>query len=228
MLMRPGKQDQALIESWRENAGAWTDAVRGAKIESRRLVTDAAIVNAIRSLGPRRVLDLGCGEGWLCRHLRTLGMRATGIDGSQPLIEHARGADPGGDYVECSYADFCARPGAFGHFDVIVANFSILGDDLSPILQAAHTALDAQGHLIVQTVHPACATGDEGQTEGWRIETFAAFEGDFPSAMPWYLRTLASWRRGFADAGLFITDTREPLHPKTGLPASLLFVARRQ
>ena len=38
--------------------------MRERRIESRRLVTDAAIVQAILALAPKRVLDMQCGEGW--------------------------------------------------------------------------------------------------------------------------------------------------------------------
>ena len=48
--------------SWQANADAWTAAVREQRIESRRLVTDVAILQAILALSPKRILDLGCGE----------------------------------------------------------------------------------------------------------------------------------------------------------------------
>lgn len=61
-----------LVASWDANAAAWTDAVRSGQIASRRLATDAAAVDAVvRAVDGRvaRVLDVGCGEGWLSRAL---------------------------------------------------------------------------------------------------------------------------------------------------------------
>ena len=72
------------------NASAWSAAVRERRIESRRTVTDAAIVAAVLEQNPRRVLDVGCGEGWLARALSAHGIDVTGIDTSAPLIEAAR------------------------------------------------------------------------------------------------------------------------------------------
>lgn len=66
-----------LRRSWDANAHAWTDAVRNESIESRRLVTNAAIIEAVRSCGGQRVLDLGCGEGWLARALAAHGHAVT-------------------------------------------------------------------------------------------------------------------------------------------------------
>lgn len=217
------QQTRELIESWHDNADAWTQAVRQQQIESRRLVTDAAIIDAIQLAHPAKVLDLGCGEGWLCRQLNQRGIQTTGIDVSLPLVEAARAAG-GGEYFPCSYATFCDKPEAFGCFDVVVANFSILGDDLAEILKAAPKALNPDGRLIVQTLHPTI--GDVEQADGWRVESFASFDGKFRRPMPWYFRTLSSWKKSFAEAGLHIDEIREPVHPKTGSPASILFIAR--
>lgn len=66
--------DAKIVESWQNNAEAWTAAVRERRIESRTLVTDRAIVDAVLSRSPRHVLDIGCGEGWLGRALADRGV----------------------------------------------------------------------------------------------------------------------------------------------------------
>ena len=82
--------DAKIVDSWHKNATPWTDAVRDSQIESRKLVTNQAIVDAVRRRAPRTVLDIGCGEGWLVRALAERGMRATGVDVVPALIEQAR------------------------------------------------------------------------------------------------------------------------------------------
>ena len=42
--------EDALLDSWQHNAQAWIDAVRSGSIESRRQVTDQAILLAILGL----------------------------------------------------------------------------------------------------------------------------------------------------------------------------------
>jgi 2-polyprenyl-3-methyl-5-hydroxy-6-metoxy-1,4-benzoquinol methylase len=59
-----------ILESWEANAGNWIQTVTNQELESRRLVTDDAIVQAVMHYAPARILDLGCGEGWLSRALR--------------------------------------------------------------------------------------------------------------------------------------------------------------
>ncbi len=47
---------------------------------------------------PGTVLDLGCGPGHYTGYLRSLGVEAVGIDMVPEFVEHARRADPDGDY----------------------------------------------------------------------------------------------------------------------------------
>ncbi len=65
--------DEKILDSWHKNAAPWSLAVREGQIDSRRLVTDSAIVGAVEEYGRAytrpSVLDIGCGEGWLARAL---------------------------------------------------------------------------------------------------------------------------------------------------------------
>lgn len=218
-------REAALIWSWMANADAWTRAVREGRIPSRRLATDAAIVEAVAEREPKRVLDLGCGEGWLMRALAERGIEAIGLDVSLELVMAAEETG-GGRYRCCSYEELVDDPTrAGGPYDAIACNFSLLGADLVPLLRALGRNLAAGGALVIQTVHPWTAAGDEGYADGWRTETFDAFGDDFAEPMPWYFRTLASWVDALRDGGFRVATLREPIHPETGRPASLVVVA---
>src|ERR1700693_2164362 len=69
---------------------AWTSSVRQGQIESRRLITDRSVIDAVLSCKPATVLDIGCGEGWLARALSRHGIRVTGLDAVPALIEQAK------------------------------------------------------------------------------------------------------------------------------------------
>ncbi len=207
--------------SWRANAPAWTEAVREGKIESRRVATDAAIVDAVLAHAPRRVLDLGCGEGWLARALAARGVETVGIDASAPLV--AAASEAGGDFHVCSYAELAsAGPARLGAFDAVAANFALLGDPLDDALAGARAVLSPGGSLVIQTVHPWAARGGEPYRDGWRTERFTGFGVGFTEPMPWFFRTLQSWVQTLERAGLRIHDLREPAHPQTGEPLSLI------
>lgn len=207
---------EQLRRSWIANASAWSETVRGRKIESRRVGTDEAIVAAVLDRNPRRVLDLGCGEGWLARALAERGIEVTGVDASPALIEAANELG-GGDFRVASYEELA---GWNETFDLVVANFSLLQEELRPVLSTLKSMAPT---LIVQTVHPAFAGGD--YVDGWRTETFAAMEGEWPEPMPWYFRTVGSWVRVLRESGYDVAEVREPLHPQHLRPLSILFVA---
>lgn len=216
----------ALAESWCENARAWAAAVRDGAIESRRLATDEAILRAALERRPRRILDLGCGEGWLARALAGYGVDAIGTDASAPLIEAARAAG-GGTFICASYDEIAADPGLCGGpFDVAVANFALLDDRIAPLLAALRQALAADGRLLVQTLHPA--TAGPPYEDGWRTEDFRGFAETGWTPMPWYFRTLGSWLAALRQTGFTLTGLVEPVHPETGMPLSLLMEAAPQ
>jgi 2-polyprenyl-3-methyl-5-hydroxy-6-metoxy-1,4-benzoquinol methylase len=216
--------DARIVDSWRKNASPWTAAVRENQIASRALVTNEAILDAVLSRSPRTVLDIGCGEGWLARALADHGVRAIGVDVVPALIEQARKAG-GGEFRVSSYEDIAA-----GDFDVTVdvavANFSLIGkESVEGVIRRAPSLLDAGGSLVIQTLHPVASCGDESYADGWRQGSWAGFSAEFSDPAPWYFRTLESWEKLLADSGFHILDTREPLHPETGKPASVIFIA---
>lgn len=208
--------------SWVANATAWTTAVRGGQIASRRSGTDAAIVEACQAESEMRVLDVGCGEGWLARALAARGARVTGIDASAPLIVAARAAG-GAAYDVVEYANL-ARDAALvpGPFDVIVCNFALLDKDLVPLLRGLSSRLASTGRLLIQTVHPFVAAGAEGYHDGWREERFSAFGDGFSAPMPWFYRTFESWQRALWESDVSIYRLREP-RGADGVVLSLLF-----
>ncbi|WP_208280077.1 methyltransferase domain-containing protein [Massilia oculi] len=211
--------DAAILESWSRNATPWTSAVRSGEIESRTLVTNAAIVEAVRARAPRTGVDLGCGEGWLVRALPEVEM--VGVDAIAGLVDQARAAG-GGDFRVLSYEEIAAGELALAA-DVAVANFSLIGHEaVDGLFAAAPTYLRAGGTLIVQTVHPLMACGDAPYADGWRAGSWAGFSTDFQDAPPWYFRTISSWIALFERHGLRVVEMREPLHPRTGTPVSLI------
>ena len=219
--------DREIEASWRVNAQAWADLVRSDAIESRKLATNAAIVQAVLEQGPERVLDVGCGEGWLARTLASTGIEVVGFDSSPDLIQTARHAG-GAHFLELGYQQFIAEPAQVGaDFDVVVCNFSILGKNLTELLAACAHVLNARGKLIVQTVHPFAGSAADSYEDGWRTEHFTGFGDAFSAPMPWYFRTVGSWVNGMAAAGLRIAALHEPTHPQTARPLSLLLIATK-
>jgi 2-polyprenyl-3-methyl-5-hydroxy-6-metoxy-1,4-benzoquinol methylase len=218
--------ESTLLQSWNHNAQAWIEAIRTGAIESRLNVTNQAIVLAVLGRQPERMLDLGCGEGWLLRELEKRGIDAVGVDGDATLVEAARAAGTS-QVHRATYEELVqARVDIGRDYDLICANFALLHQDIIPLLAAMNALLAPGGALVIQTLHPwAVAAGD--YQDGWREETFASFKGPW-QPMPWYFRTLSSWLNALDMAGYRLASLLEPQHPQSPVPQSLLLVAEQR
>lgn len=222
-LKNTPQQEQAILESWQLNAKPWQEAIEQQQIESRNRVSNGAIVDAVSSLNPSSVLDVGCGEGWLCRSLQASGVETVGIDASPELVSAAQALNSGAVH-SLSYQEL--GQSNLGPFDVAVANFSLLGEQsVVDVFAAMKALLSPQGHFVVQTLHPAFVEGI--YQDAWREGSWQGFSEQFSKPAPWYFRTLASWYALFHGHDLQLLTVQEPLHPDTGAPVSIIFTARR-
>ena len=152
------------------------------------------------------------------------GIAVTGIDATPALIELARAAG-GATYICMTYDDLSDK-GLERRFDMAVCNFSLLGNaSTEAVIRTAPLLLEPNGTLAIQTLHPATLDAEAAyMRDGWRESTWTGCGKGFVDPAPWYFRTLASWTSLFRDAGLRLLEVREPRHPETGTPASLLFI----
>jgi SAM-dependent methyltransferase len=56
------------------------------------------VVDLVKQSGAKRVLEVGCGDGWNCGQLAQAGLEVAGIDWSTNGIEHARRLVPKGSF----------------------------------------------------------------------------------------------------------------------------------
>jgi carbohydrate kinase (thermoresistant glucokinase family) len=219
-------QEDSILRSWQSNAGPWTRAIREERIASRTLVTNRAILETVLALGARRVLDVGCGEGWLARALGAEGVAVTGIDAVDSLIAEARRLG-GGTFSVCSYADLADGRFERRDFDAAVCNFSLLGEDsVERLCEALRRHLAPSAHLVIQTLHPVASCGHDPYRDGWRPGSWSGFGPEFGDAAPWYFRTVSSWLALLRRCGYRLIDCREPTAPDAPAPSSIIFVAR--
>ncbi|MGH8380119.1 class I SAM-dependent methyltransferase [Pseudomonas sp.] len=215
-----------LLQSWHHNAHAWIEAIRTGTIASRLKVTDQAILLAVLSRQPERVLDLGCGEGWLLRALAERGIEAVGVDGDPTLVKAARAAGSSRVHLVSYETLVEAKVDIGSDYALICANFALLHQDIIPLLAAMNALLAPGGALVIQTLHPWTAAAGDYQ-DGWREENFAGLPGQW-QPMPWYLRTLSSWLNALDMAGFRLVGLQEPQHPQSPIPQSLLLMTERR
>ncbi len=110
---------------------------------------DLAFIERHLAIRPGTVLDLGCGPGHITRHLRSTGVEARGVDRVPEFIEHARAADPDGDYRLGSLEDLDVEDHSVAG---ILAWFSLIHlppDRLDGVLAAFRRAIAPAGVLVI-------------------------------------------------------------------------------
>jgi len=198
-----------------------------------RALIDPSVLRALGSVRGHRVLDVGCGNGYLTRRFRRQGAaRAVGVDASIASIRIARrreAAHPSG--AEFVHGD-AARLTQFdeGSFDRILANMALM--DIRNAAGTIHEMgrlLATSGRLVFSINHP-CFDIDE--RSAWLVqhqpyrESVARKVEDYRRErsvrVAWkiseteygyttsYHRTLSTYSRYLRDAGLAISLLEEP------------------
>lgn len=121
---------------------------------AKRHVLNPTLLRLLGDVRGRRVLDAGCGNGYLSRMLAGRGAGVVGVEPAKALYEYAatRGT-PGVRYVQ---ADLCARPDLGEPFDLVVS--SMVLQSIPDWIGAMRACVDAlkPGGLFVFTLNHPC------------------------------------------------------------------------
>lgn len=217
--------------AWNRNAERWDAGYDHDGDETRRYFSDESLFRMLGDVTSRDVLDLGCGNGYLCRKLARAGAWATGVDLSDRMLANAEGyerVDPQGiRYLWSSIADLSALYDE--SFDRVVSNYVL--QDLPEYAKALHEAyrvLRPGGHFVLVITHPCFTCGPRKwvtrASDSPRPEESTAFavdhyfredvylldawEGFTP--VPFFHRPLRDYWRTFRATGFDVDDFDEP------------------
>ena len=213
-----------ITDSWQINAFEWINALEEKRIESRE-ITSPAIFETIKDVNPAKVLDLGCGEGWLARKLNEVGIKCVGMDATKELIAKARAA--GGEFYVKTYEEIIKDvtvPSA--PYEVIVFNFCLYHDgETESILKTVSHFLNKRKLVIIQTLHPFAFLGTQFTYKNqWIDDSWKGLKGNFRSPHKWYYRTLEGWMAAIAHSRLKVVDIKEPIAHQATTPSSIIFI----
>jgi SAM-dependent methyltransferase/O-antigen ligase len=121
----------------------------------RQSIINPYIGTQIDRASGKKVLDLGCGEGYLARLFQSNGFVFTGVDISQELLNHAREKKTPGVLIQ---ADICDELHLKKEkFDIVIVNMVLMDvNDISLVYQNSFKQLSTGGRLVVTILHPAC------------------------------------------------------------------------
>jgi len=198
-----------------------------------RSLIDPTLLGVLGPVRGHRVLDIGCGNGYLTRRFKRQGAaRAVGVDASSASIRIARRREAahstGAEFVHGNSARI--RQFEDGAFDRIVANMSLMDiADAQGTIREASRLLSPDGRFVFSISHP-CFDIDE--RSAWVVEhhpyrwsvarKVEGYRHERPVRVAWkisetemgyttsYHRTLATYSRYLRDSGLAITRLEEP------------------
>jgi 2-polyprenyl-3-methyl-5-hydroxy-6-metoxy-1,4-benzoquinol methylase len=123
---------------------------------AKRHLLNPVLLRLLGDLPGQRVLDAGCGNGYLSRMLASRGAQVTGVEPGQSLFgfaaEQEAVAPRGIRYVQ---ADLCALPDLGAPFDAVVASMVLPAiPDWAGAMAACVQALKPGGLFVFTVNHP--------------------------------------------------------------------------
>lgn len=188
---------------WEASAAAWI-ADQGEHGDfGRRYVLDPVMTPLALAPGPKRALDVGCGEGRFCRVLRAHGIETVGVDPAPALLSAARERDPDGVYVEAKGEHL---PFGDESFDLVVSYLSLIDipDHVRAIAEMARV-LAPGGTLLIANLTSFCTAGDGSGDLGWARD---AQGGKLSFRIDRYLEPRANW---ISYRGIEVLNHHRPL-----------------
>jgi 2-polyprenyl-3-methyl-5-hydroxy-6-metoxy-1,4-benzoquinol methylase len=148
------------LKKWNNLAEDYHRFIANDKDIFRKNLLDKAIFDLLGSIRNKRILDAGCGQGYLAHEMSQRGANVIGIDGADNLIKIAKK-----NYPHPSLSFFVhnlKNPLPFENksFDIIVANMVLMDfDPLSETVKEFNRALKDDGRFIFSILHPIFGNG---------------------------------------------------------------------
>jgi len=229
--------NQRIQEQWESNAQAFSDLVGGKGTPHHRKILNPCVEKLLGNVKDKRLLDAGCGEGYLARYYAKKGASVTGIDLSQSLIETSEKLTDEGivDYRVDNVCNMESVPD--DEFDIVLSNLVLLNIPcLDEAINEFHRVLKERGILVFSIVHPAFNFYGPGSWEMGEkdLETnrrrglffkvdryfdeeeyeryWKTREGEkFPEPISFFHRTLSTYFNSLSRAGFCLLEFEEPL-----------------
>ncbi|HOK35379.1 MAG TPA: class I SAM-dependent methyltransferase [Candidatus Pacearchaeota archaeon] len=205
-------------KEWSKNADFWIKIIRENLDPYREVVTNKAILNLIKKEKNSKILDAGCGEGYLCRLAAKIDKsnQIFGIDLSLKLIKTAKDLEkqrPLG--IKYSVGDFRKTDFPSSFFDVIFSHQTIHEvPNPEKAIKEFFRILKKDGKLILLFLHPCFEVDPKLYFEPIKIKKSSYLVSGIksPSAYFYLHLPLSRWIEILENNGFLIKRIDEP-HP---------------
>lgn len=196
---------------WREIAD-WFDENQGDAGDLwHRSIIFPGILKVIGDVGGIEVLDVGCGNGSLARILARRGNRVTGLDGSAPIIEHAKAREAssplGITYKACDAAQLTMI--ADQAFDLVVSCMALMDmPNAADAIKEMARVVRPAGRCVMLICHP-CFDVPGGSS--WLVEREPLSGTEVSRRVRRYRGVFETWIRWSSDSELQLHTYHRPL-----------------
>jgi SAM-dependent methyltransferase len=217
-----------ISKEWSDAAESWVDFVRQGKDYFRDELNTPGMLRLIGNVKGLEVLDVACGEGYNTRILARKGAKATGIDLSGKMIEHAKSQEKkdrlGIRYYVSDSADLSRFPAKC--FDLVTCFMALMDiEDYQETIREIARVMKDDGRFIFSITHPCF----EYSAKSGEIETTVRYFGIRSERIPWRMerllrpfettsfhRTLTDYSNTLHKHGLLTRRLLEPKPTKKG------------
>jgi ubiquinone/menaquinone biosynthesis C-methylase UbiE len=230
--------EDRIREQWEINAESFTSLIAGSGTPHHKQILNPCVEELLGDVRNKKLLDAGCGEGYLARYYAKKGAFVTAIDLSQRLIETAKKLTKKENVVvEYKVANICNLDSIPDEeYDIILSNLVLLNIPcLDDSFREFYRILRKDGYLVFSIVHPAFnfygpgswemgeKNPDTGRREGiyFKIDNYfdekefqrywTTRQGDkFPAVISFFHRTLSTYLNNLFTTGLNLQSLSEP------------------
>lgn len=205
------------VGGWERSAKAWIRFIDDGD-RNRIELLDPAMEPHLRLLSGMRVLDLGCGEGRLCRTLAHMGAHPVGIDPVLRFVEEAARRLPTFPFLR---ADAERLPLQDESFDAVVSCVSLVDiPNHRRALQESVRVLRKSGTMLIANLNPFMTCGsyimdEPGVRTAWAFEDYVTERAEWAEwrglRIQQHHRPLASLLSPMLEAGMRLISYEEPM-----------------
>lgn len=215
-------------KEWEKNASYWIKIIRESLDPFRLIITNKAILASLKGRKKLKILDAGCGEGYLSRVLAKKEHQVWGIDISEKLITAAKDEEkrkPLG--IKYFVGDFIKANFPPNFFDLILSHQTI-NETFFPEKAIAefYRLLKNKGKLVLLFLHPCFEFGERRLGQEFNVSDYFQkkllkkkflVNGFFSPVPDNYIHLpLEKWIEILTKNGFLISAIKEP-HPPLNL-----------